>query len=83
MAAGEDQLEEWWGRLTEEQQTLLKQAVQRYPADSAIVGVLVATRCPIPGGWVLTSWTSVPDSQAVSIHGALEEFIESKLDDEN
>ncbi|OBF95719.1 hypothetical protein A5773_13925 [Mycobacterium sp. 852014-52450_SCH5900713] len=83
MAADEDQLEEWWGRLTEEQQTLLKQAVQRYPVDSAIVGVLVSTRCPIPGGWVLTSWTSVPDSQAVSIHGALEGFIESKLDDEN
>lgn len=80
MAADEDQLGEWWGQLTEEQQTLLKQAVQRYTADPAIVGVLVSTRCPMPGGWVLTSWTSMPDSQAVSVHGALERFIESKLD---
>ncbi len=76
-------IEEWWDRLTGEQRTLLKQAVQTYPADPSVLTVLINTGCPIPNGWTVTSWSSVPDSQALTLHGRLEKFIESKLDVEN
>lgn len=79
-----DQLQQWWGALTEDQQERLKQAVKSYPADSSVVGLLTSTGCPIQAGsWTQTSWTSVPGSEAVSLHGPLATFIEKKADDED
>jgi hypothetical protein len=73
------QLQEWWDTLTEDQKARLKQAVQTYPADPSIVGLLTSANCPAKTSWTATSVANGP--QAVALHDPLRAFIKGKLDE--
>ncbi len=80
MAGNEADLDEWWSKLSEDQQGLLKRAVRAYPVDSSIPSLLLSTGCPAKESWTATKFTSVDGPHAIALHGLLAEFIEKKVD---
>ncbi|MDC8974658.1 hypothetical protein [Mycobacterium marinum] len=77
------QLEQWWNRLTEDEQERLKRAVRTYPADPSKLDLLLSTGRPADTSWALASWTSTGNPPALTIHDPLEKFIEEHLEDES
>ncbi|CAN5220032.1 hypothetical protein BH11ACT7_BH11ACT7_24920 [soil metagenome] len=76
----ESHLRAWWDQLSSNDQERLKQAVQQYPAEPAIVDLLVSAGEPMSTSWTATSIAGGP--QAIAIHDPLKSFVESKIDGE-
>ncbi|WP_142389879.1 hypothetical protein [Mycobacterium sp. shizuoka-1] len=76
----ESDMRAWWDQLSGDDQERLKQALQQYPAEPAIVDLLVSAGEPMSTTWTATSIADRP--QAIAIHDPLKSFLENKIDDE-